>query len=182
MREPGQSLFSSSFPKPREGNFLEKFLATGEVVTDHAPRPPCSGDQPHLSTGLPSVCARTHASTHARKHARTQAHGSREGLARRAAEAVFQVPERALRAPPVPRNPLRQGCVVWVRCLGPGAEEEGRSTVRGSHRPFGELNAFLLRRQEAVAPSCQTHVGRSGPTPAASQLAVFLCGRHSCAR
>lgn len=115
MREPGQSLFSSSFPKPREGNFLEKFLATGEVVTDHAPRPPCSGDQPHLSTGLPSVCARTHASTHARKHARTQAHGSREGLARRAAEAVFQVPERALRAPPCTPEPPEAG----VRGVGP---------------------------------------------------------------
>ena len=105
MREPGQSLFSSSFPKPREGNFLEKFLATGEVVTDHAQRPPCSGDQPHLSTGLPSVCARTHA----RMHASTQAHGSREGLARRTAEAVFQVPERALRGAPRTPEPPEAG-------------------------------------------------------------------------
>lgn len=37
------------------------------------------------------------------------------------------------------------------------------------------------RRPWGWRPVARAHGGHTGPTPAASQLAVFLCGRHSCA-
>lgn len=68
MRGPGHSvvfqLWYLTVPNPREGNFLEKFLAGGEGAhRSYAEAAPPRRDQPHLSTG-PALPVHAHTSTH----------------------------------------------------------------------------------------------------------------------
>lgn len=77
MRGPGHSvvfqLWYLTVPNPREGNFLEKFLAGGEGAhRSYAEAAPPAETSPISALALPSLC--THTQAHTRRCAGAQAH------------------------------------------------------------------------------------------------------------